>query len=146
SLPPALGLFPTSTPFGPGSAFGVGTFHLLAFIEQDNLYKNSLGVGLGVQSYYPGNNQVYTRAIPTFVCPSDPSCRADGTVVDVNGVTWGASCYAFNSLIFSKQNGINYTNPPTPNGSGYDPAGAARIGTDFPDGTSNTFLIAEKYA
>jgi len=145
-LPPALGTFPAGTPLQAGGVFGNGTFHLLPFIEQDNLYKSSLGGGLGVQSYYPGNNQVYSKPIKTFVCPSDPSAKADGTVVDVNNVTWGAGCYAFNALIFSKQNGINYTNPPTPNGSGYDPAGAGRIQTDLTDGTSNTFLIAEKYA
>jgi prepilin-type N-terminal cleavage/methylation domain-containing protein len=150
-LPPALGFFPnrpTSFP-ATNAAFGVGTFFVLPYIEQDNLYKSSLGViaQLGMApGYYPGNNQVYAKPIKTFICPSDPSIPATGTVTSVlTGVTWGASTYAFNSLIFSGQNGINFTNPPTPNGMGYDPQGSARIPASFTDGTSNTLLIAEKY-
>jgi prepilin-type N-terminal cleavage/methylation domain-containing protein len=145
-LPPALGFFP-GTSLQPSAAFGVGTFHLLPYIEQDNLYRSSLGpvASFGnVSVYYPGNNGVYSRPIKTFVCPADPS-TSDGTVT-VNGITWGAGCYAFNALISSKDNAINYTNPPTPNGHGYDPAGAATIPASIPDGTSNTILMAEKYA
>jgi prepilin-type N-terminal cleavage/methylation domain-containing protein len=145
-LPPALGFYPGTT-LQPGAAFGVGTFHILPYIEQDNLYKSSAGTVFGVPGVlFPGNNQVYTKPIKTFVCPSDPSAKADGTVVDNSGVTWGAGCYAFNALIFSKQNGINYTNPPTANGFGYAPDGAARIPADITDGTSNTMLSVEKYA
>jgi prepilin-type N-terminal cleavage/methylation domain-containing protein len=146
-LPPALGFFP-GTQQVPGAGFGVSAFHLLPYIEQDTLYKSSAGVGLNGANpvYYPGNNLVYSKPIKTFVCPSDPSALANGTVVDNSGIVWGAGCYAFNSLILSKQSGINYTNPPTPNGSGYDPAGAARIPADIQDGTSTTILSAEKYA
>jgi type II secretory pathway pseudopilin PulG len=153
-IPPALGFFPNKPPSfpQPNLAFGVGTFHLLPYIEQDNLYKSSLGLvvqlGMAPSGYFPGNNGVYSHPIKTFVCPSDPSIRPDGTVITTAiwpNVTWGASTYAFNSLIFSGENGINYTNPPTPNGRGYDPQGAARIPATFTDGTSNTLLIAEKY-
>ena len=106
-LPPALGLFPGSA-VTPEAAFGVGTFHLLAYVEQDNLYKFSKGTLLGVPNvYYPGNNAVYSRAIPIMTCPSDPSIMVDGTVT-VNGVVCGVGNCAFNSLIFSKENGINF--------------------------------------
>ena len=145
-LPPALGFYP-GTSLQPNAAFGVGTFHFLPYIEQDNLYKSSLGPVAtfgNVPVYYPGNNGVYSRPVKTFVCPADPSTN-NGTVT-VNGTTWGAGCYAFNALIGSKDNAINYTNPPTPNGHGYDPAGAPTIPGSIPDGTSNTILMAEKYA
>jgi prepilin-type N-terminal cleavage/methylation domain-containing protein len=145
ALPPALGFYPPGSSLSPGAAFGVGTFHILPFIEQDTLYKSALGNFFGVPVYYPGNNQVYSKPVKVFVCPADPTVGPDGTVT-VNGVTWGAGCYAFNALIFSKQNGIVQSTPPAPNGHGYDPAGAARIQTSIPDGTSNTILMAEKYA
>ena len=151
-LPPALAVFPGAS-LAPEGAFGVGTFHVLPFVEQDNLYKSSKGTlvtnkGTIPNVYYPGNNLVYQRPVSTFICPSDPS-HVDGTAtVTYSNNTWtfGVSSYGFNSLIFSKENGIFYTNPPTPNGKGYDPEGKARIPTDITDGTSNTMLIAHKYS
>jgi prepilin-type N-terminal cleavage/methylation domain-containing protein len=156
-LPPALGIFPGRP--GPGGAVpagggaGVGTFHLLAFMEQGNLYKSSLGpapflTGSATATiYYPGNNQVYSQVIPPFVCPSDPTIEGNGTVT-LLGFVWGASSYGFNALIFSKSNGIAYTQSGLgwiPSGS-YDPDGAARIPASMPDGTSNTILMGHKYA
>jgi prepilin-type N-terminal cleavage/methylation domain-containing protein len=145
-LPPGLGFYP-GTSLQPGAAFGVATFHLLPFIEQDALYKSSAGPGLGGVSpvLYPGNNNVYSQPIKTYICPSDPSVQSGG-VVTVGSVVWGAGCYCFNSLIFAKQNGINQTTPPTPNGHGFDPAGLGNLSAVLQDGTSNTILMTEKYA
>jgi prepilin-type N-terminal cleavage/methylation domain-containing protein len=143
-LPPALGFFPT-TSSGPGSAFGNGLYHLLPFFEQDNLYRAGLGTTLGFSNYYPGNNLVYAQKVKTFTCPSDPSNNGGGTVTAV-GASWGVGNYAFNTLIFSKDNGINYTTPVTVGSGKYDPAGAATIPGTFSDGMSNTLLAAEKYA
>src|SRR5690242_1305772 len=94
-LPPALGWYP-GTSAASNNGFGVGTFHLLPYIEQDNLYKSCQGTFGGFTPvYYPGFNNGYARPIKTFVCPSDPSVRADGTVISpATGVTWGASSYA----------------------------------------------------
>lgn len=150
-FPPALGFFPSSTP-GASGAFGNGVFHLLPFIEQDNLYKSSLGpvAALGGASvYYPGNNNVYQKPIGVFVCPSDPT-TIDGTVTTtVTGTTvWGASSYGFNALVFSKENGINFTQTApgyTTNGKSYAPDGFTRM-SHIKDGTSNTILIAHRYA
>jgi hypothetical protein len=153
-FPPALG---TNVPGQPGTsnlpqgaAFGNGLFHLLAFVEQQNLYASTLGVGpTGVQVYYPFNNApngAYQKPLALFVCPSNPA-HSNGTV-SKNGTTWGASCYGFNALVFSKDNGITYTTaspgyiPKSP--SSYDPAGAIKI-AHITDGTSNTIVIAEKY-
>jgi prepilin-type N-terminal cleavage/methylation domain-containing protein len=142
-LPPALGFFPGTN----SGDFGVGVFHLLPYIEQGPLWQSAMGTTLGITNHYPGNNAVYSKVIPVFICPSDPS-TSDGTV-NLRGVTWGAASYGFNSLIFSKQNGINYSTTGlgyTANGSGYDPQGAARIPGSIPDGTSNTVLIGHRYA
>ena len=88
--------------------------------------------------HYPGNNNVYSQPVPTFLCPSDPSVDPDG-VVTIDGIPFGASSYAGNALASAK-NDLSIS-PPTTN-----PQGKARIPNDFTDGTSNTILHAEKYA
>jgi prepilin-type N-terminal cleavage/methylation domain-containing protein len=138
-LPPAIGYYPPAA-----GAFGTYFFHLLPYVEQDNLYRSALG---GVPFpppdgptavYYPGNNKVYSQPVPIFLCPSDPSVGPGG-VVSVTGVSFGASCYGFNALVVA-QNDIT-TMPFKTNAQG-----KTRIPADIPDGTSNTILQAEKYA
>src|SRR5262249_35868581 len=113
------------------------------------LYSSTLGVGpTGVQVYYPFNNApngAYQKPLQLFICPSNPA-HSNGTVT-IGGTTWGASCYGFNALVFSKENGLNYlqTSPGvSANGKGYDPAGAIKI-AHITDGTSNTIVMAERY-
>jgi hypothetical protein len=130
-LPPGIGL----TPLVDGSAWGHHFFHLLPFLEQSSIYDSALGsVALPTgptQLYFPGNNQIYTRPLSAVLCPSDPSVGPDG-VVTINGISWGASCYAVNSQAVANKAG--------------GPEGRSRIPADFGDGTSNTILYAEKYA
>jgi prepilin-type N-terminal cleavage/methylation domain-containing protein len=121
-LPPGLGFFPR--PPTRGNAF----FHLLPFLEQDNLYTDSAG--------FAENNDVYSKPVKIFVCPSDPSARADGTALDNQKKIWGACSYAGNVQVFAKVG---------PNGELWDPEGRTRL-TDITDGQSNTILFAEKYA
>jgi prepilin-type N-terminal cleavage/methylation domain-containing protein len=133
-LPPGIGY----TPVAANGEFGTYWFHLLPYVEQGNLHRDALGsapfaapVGPTVL-YYPGNNGVYSRRVPVFLCPTDPSVGPDG-VVTVEGYSFGAACYAPNGFVSGK------SNPP-------GPEGRARIPADFPDGTSGTILHAEKYA
>jgi prepilin-type N-terminal cleavage/methylation domain-containing protein len=130
-LPPVIGYYPPAS-----GAFGTCFFHLLPFIEQDNLYRSALGsvpFPDGPRAvYYPGNNNVYSQPVKTFLCPSDPSVGADG-VVAINGVAFGASSYAPNARVIGDR-------------VAGSPQGKARIPADIQDGTSNTILLAEKYA
>jgi prepilin-type N-terminal cleavage/methylation domain-containing protein len=132
-LPPVIGYYPPAS-----GAFGTCFFHLLPYVEQDPLYKNSLGVvpfpspDGPTAAYYPGNNNVYNQPVKTFLCPSDPSVGPDG-VVTINGFPFGASSYAPNAMVISER-------------SAPGPQGKARIPADIQDGTSNTILHAEKYA
>jgi prepilin-type N-terminal cleavage/methylation domain-containing protein len=138
-LPPALGYHPTAQ----NGVFGTYFFHLLPHLEQDNLFRSALGVVSFLPEgptavYYPGNNKVYSRPVPIFLCPSDPSVGPGG-VVTVDGFSFGASCYGFNALVVA-QNDIT-TVPFKTNAQG-----KTRMPADIPDGTSNTILQAEKYA
>jgi prepilin-type N-terminal cleavage/methylation domain-containing protein len=129
-FPPGIGY----TPLATGGVWGVGSFHLLPYLEQGNLYQRAWGpvqLPTGpITIYCPINNNVYSQPVPVLLCPSDPSVGPGG-VVTVNGISWGASCYGGNSQVFS----------PIPG----DPQGKARL-ADIKDGTSNTILYAEKYA
>src|SRR5262249_27755860 len=139
-LPPGIGYYPTAQ----NGAFGAYFFHLLPNLEQESLYRSALGVVSfpppdgPTTVYYPGNNNVYSQRVAVFLCPSDPSVGPDG-VVQIDGVSFGASCYGSNALVAGQ--GDPTTIPYKAN-----PQGKARIPADFTDGTSNTILHAEKYA
>jgi prepilin-type N-terminal cleavage/methylation domain-containing protein len=133
-LPPGIGYYPTAA----NGAFGTYFFHLLPYVEQDNLYRNAWGTvpfpapAGATAAYYPGNNGVYGRSVPVFLCPSDPGVGPGGTV-RVGDESFGASSYAPNGL-------VSGAGPPTPGPQGRN--GFATV----TDGTSNTILHAEKYA
>ena len=96
-LPPGIGWYPGTR--GPG-AYGTCYFHLLPFLEQDNLYKSSYAAG----NYHAGNNGVLSKPIKTLLCPSDPSVDSSGVVVDgqTSQNPWGAACYAGNIQAFAR--------------------------------------------
>src|SRR5262245_7998866 len=72
-LPPGVGYYPIAM----NGVFGTSFFHLLPYVEQDNLYRSALGpvafppAGT-IAVYYPGNNGVYSQPVRVFLCPSDP--------------------------------------------------------------------------
>src|SRR5215831_11166447 len=131
-LPPGIGYYPTVQ----NGVFGTFFFHLLPNLEQDNLFRSALGVvpfpppDGPTPVYYPVNNNVYSRRVPLFICPSDPSVGPDG-VVAINGFPFGASCYGPNALVSGN---ADLTSKPYK----LNPQGMCRIAADFTDGTSNT--------
>src|SRR5207237_7345707 len=104
--------YPTAT----NGVFGAYFFHLLPYLEQDNLYRSAWGSvpfpppAGPTAVYYPGNNDVYSRPVPAFLCPSDPSVGPGGTVL-IGGYTFGATSYAPNGLVAG-------TGPPSPGPQG----------------------------
>ena len=58
SLPPGLGYWPGRT------AYGTYHFHLLPFIEQEALYRQSLFAGV----YFVANNQVFAQPVKLYQC------------------------------------------------------------------------------
>jgi prepilin-type N-terminal cleavage/methylation domain-containing protein len=151
-LPPGLGFYPGTAATPTGGAYGTAFFHLLPFVEQGNLYNSSVGSvpAFGANSLaYPGNNNVYSQPVKTYVCPADVSVPFGNVITNTTNFggsyTFGACSYAFNALIFC-QSGLNFTTPPTPNGQSFNAQGMACIPNDIPDGTSNTILLTEKLA
>jgi prepilin-type processing-associated H-X9-DG protein len=110
-LPPSFGTFIKEG--NEGTIF----FHILPFIEQDNLYKNA-DDGHGNLSAW--NNKTFSYLIRTYICPDDKSHEGSGLYND-----WLAtSNYASNFLAF----GLT----------------GARFPAGFTDGTSNTIIFTEK--
>jgi len=149
-LPPALGWFPGAGP-SPGAGWGTVFFHLLPYLEQDNLYKSAVVSGPNPFGDNPGPNRPYYSGAsglgtPAFVgltplkvlvCPSDWTYSPRPYTDQVYGYQWGTSCYAANFIVFGQADSAG-------NFFGYQ--GTASIPTTFPDGTSNTILFTERYA
>jgi len=113
-MPPGLGLYPSSDPAnfnGQGSFF----FHILPYVEQDNLYKSSLGTdgrNNNLKTYTAWNVQ-NSQVVKTYMCPSDPTQSGSGvwaravTSYGANGNifgvaypwNWGMQCQRFPSFI-----------------------------------------------
>jgi prepilin-type N-terminal cleavage/methylation domain-containing protein/prepilin-type processing-associated H-X9-DG protein len=153
-LPPADAWFtPTGLGAQDGSSGGYGNpfFHLLNYIEGDNIYKSSATTSSnGITYYWPYQSvtKPNLKGIKIYNCPSDPSVGSDG-LVDTGGTPWGGCSYAFNAQIFAKCTPSTYNPPNSLNyvqgGDLTDWFNAATIPGSFPDGQSNTILFAEKY-
>ena len=107
------------------NAMGSALFHILPFLEQNDLYRSTYGY----DPYYPGIKRYYgavhgicdTAPVAVFCCPSDP---LNTSFVEQKGL----SNYAANALAFGDYQGKN------------------QIPTSFPKGVSSTILFAERYA
>jgi prepilin-type N-terminal cleavage/methylation domain-containing protein len=115
--------FPNGGWGGPNEILGPYCFHLLPFIEQDNLYKNSVVSG-GPSG---AANAASQTVVKTYLCPSDPTTSSsNGWPIGGWAVTGN---YAPNYLVFGQTDQqINASIPRT-----------------FQDGTSNTIMFAEVY-
>jgi prepilin-type N-terminal cleavage/methylation domain-containing protein len=89
-MPPLLGWFPRQ---GKGSAYGSVMYHLLPYLEQDNLHRSSWNPATGTYevSYGPTASQV----VPVYVNSADPTVELPGVA---NGQ--GVSSYAANMQVF----------------------------------------------
>jgi prepilin-type N-terminal cleavage/methylation domain-containing protein/prepilin-type processing-associated H-X9-DG protein len=169
-LPPLTGPYPSgkiwandsgsATTGGNGPPWNTPFFWMLPFIEQDNIYKNSVvqagansgcGNEAGYAAWVSNNNAVQPAArlgVNIYQCPSDPSMPAGGTGSNVNAGQWddggplGLTSYACNAQVFAQVDGNG--NISNANEQGLD--NKAVIPASFPDGTSNTILYGEKYA
>jgi prepilin-type N-terminal cleavage/methylation domain-containing protein len=142
-----------------GAFFAPLMFHLLPYIEQNNVWKMATwidptggtngspnaGSVINTGVIWPTWTSVNTATntwlrqtkIPTYQCPSDPSLG--------NCLDWcdGDASYGGNFLVFG---GVaNKDTRPTPNNFQTVWDGRARIPATFQDGTSNTIVFAEMF-
>lgn len=136
-LPPAFGFLPRPDVTSGQAALGTLFYHLLPYIEQENLYRSGRhrSASNSRQNFLLGTaNGVHRQPLGVFACPSDPTLPSGG----INPATrYAASSYAGNYLVFGVVD-ANYRSS--------SPAGIASLTRSFPDGTGNTILFAEKYA
>jgi prepilin-type N-terminal cleavage/methylation domain-containing protein len=127
-LPPSIGLYPT-TMEGSGQSDGGLFFHILPYVEQDNLFKSTYSTPLtgGRNGPYAGYSQWNipgNARVKTYVCPADPT----------NNDNFGPrASYGINGQVFR----YNY--------QGWT-AGLSTYPASITDGTSNTIFFTEKYA
>jgi len=128
-LPPSIGVYPGVGNQAPYNGNG-GTFlHILPYIEQDNLYRQSLtnpdpdGRNGNNPTYSQWTAPIQNAYIKTYNCPMDAT--------NYNGTLVGRTTYGINGQVFR----YNYAGWTT--GLTLYPAGIA-------DGTSNTIFYTEK--
>jgi prepilin-type N-terminal cleavage/methylation domain-containing protein/prepilin-type processing-associated H-X9-DG protein len=133
SMPPGIGMYPptpnTWNICANGAGFGGFFYHLLPYIEQQNLYNlTACTAGSGVpQGYYIESAPYAAVAMPvkSYLCPSDPTA---GQGVGYSG--WAAvSSYVYNGQIFHGS------------WNGY-----SKFPASITDGTSQTIFATETYA
>jgi len=151
NLPPSAGLYPSKTPVTNNGDGGL-LFHLLPYIEQDNLYKGSLtppnpynndptrnGTALGAATNLPSYSQweprVRSAQIKTYVCPSDATnqqrSQERNSWTPVPNAQGAMSSYGVNGQLFLQ----------TFWGNSF-----RKFPASLQDGTSNTIMFAEKVA
>ena len=151
-MPPQFGWYPS---WGSGG-FGTLFFHLLPFIEQQNLYNSSL-ISPGGMIFDPGANYLLVPGtpgthdsrstgsyigsinVPLYVCPSDPSINE----ATAHSSWTSIGSYAGNYQVFGHKPPYFSDTDDATNVQNW--MGNPRVPTTFQDGTSNTIVIAEKY-
>jgi prepilin-type N-terminal cleavage/methylation domain-containing protein/prepilin-type processing-associated H-X9-DG protein len=151
-LPPMFNYLNPAQPSGwvnpppYGGRYGSIFYHLLAFIEEGNLY--DLGPNSGRADFAVNSNFQVTAAtngagqarVPVYICPSESTAGSGQLQITPDGNQWGVGSYAANFLLFG--NPAQFAFPANPylvfSGSG-------RYPESMSDGTSKTVMFAEKF-
>jgi type II secretory pathway pseudopilin PulG len=124
-LPPLVGPYPNADATAANNGYGCLFFHILPYIEQDNLYRSAFDG----KTYRADTNGVRARIVRTYVSQSDP----DGGKETVVYEGWLApGNYAANFQVFGdpKTNSL---------------AGQSKLPASIPDGLSNTMFFTQRY-
>lgn len=121
--PPGIGSFPNQNATRPptSGAWGGFLYHLLPFMEQQNVYNlSATGTG-GYDVELGGGGAVESVKIKSYICPSDPTANVSSG--------WQVGSYCYNGIIF-KSSSLGLPNMPA----------------TFQDGTSQTIVVSEQYS
>jgi type II secretory pathway pseudopilin PulG len=123
-LPPLAGPYPSADPATPNNGQGTLFFHILPYIEQQNLYKSAFDG----KTYRADTGDVQATAVKVYLSDADP----DGGKELVHDGWLAKSNYAANFQVFG------------------DPArkslaGMSRFPASITDGTSNTIFFTQRY-
>ncbi len=138
-MPPSVGSYPIYDentcnsgvkPATSGTGFGGCLFHLLPYMEQQNLYNLALCPNGAHDVENGGGGRVPDYAVKSYICPSDPTSN------DGNPNTWVAvGSYVYNGMLFKcAWPRLGYNNP------------FSNYPATIQDGTSNTIFFSEQYA
>src|SRR5262249_52315668 len=123
-LPPLVGPYPGPDSTAQGNGYGSLFFHILPYLEQDNLYKSAYDG----KTYRADTTGVQATVVKVSLPPPAP-----GEGKDPVPAGWLAKCnYPANSQVFGAR-GKNSL------------AGQSRFPASIPDGTSNTLFFAQRY-
>jgi prepilin-type N-terminal cleavage/methylation domain-containing protein/prepilin-type processing-associated H-X9-DG protein len=142
-LPGDAGAYPTMIVGGaPGNGDGGVMFHILPYMEQNNLYISTLGPGGNSNRNGPPSQSTYSQwnsgvlgstYVKAYICPSDPTSNG--------GWSKAVTSYAFNGMVFTQA--IDGPNPAQ--GMGNTTWGSQRRYPSYiQDGTSVTMAFTEK--
>jgi len=162
TLPPATGSY-------GGAYYAPFFFHLLPFVEQNALWRTGtkmdtsaqvpqttpnpgsvVDIGVNWPVWATPNGPIFTRMtrVPQYQCPTDPTIGYMRTRAPNQAGDWGDGdgSYAINYLAFGQWKLVNGSPQfePISNLDAWNRK--ATVGASFPDGTSNTVGLAEKYA
>jgi prepilin-type N-terminal cleavage/methylation domain-containing protein len=145
NLPVGLGLYPNSNQ-SPNNGAGPIWFHILPFIEQQNMYNSSLlasdtagpggigggGSGIGFNGNYPTYDcwaaALQNHVIKTYLCPSDATLPGGNAFPVYVPLSYAANGQVFNMFSYGQWT----SNSP------------ARYPGNITDGTSNTIFVTER--
>jgi prepilin-type N-terminal cleavage/methylation domain-containing protein len=140
-MPPSFGFYPTSdyspystwnqggeSPWLTGNAFGPVHFHILPYMEQDNLYNSTKQQWNSWNGKFPPTYPLYYwnangHTIKTYLASADPTPQLDGS---------DRISYAYNGDVFTDRL----------NGWRSD----LRYPASYSDGVTNTIIYAEQYS
>jgi prepilin-type N-terminal cleavage/methylation domain-containing protein/prepilin-type processing-associated H-X9-DG protein len=145
-LPGDAGAYPVMIKLGsPYNGDGGVFFHILPYIEQDNLYKSTLGPNWSSNyhsarnggqplTYSQWNSSVLgNTTVKTYICPSDPTSSG--------GWSKAVTSYAFNGQVFTQAIDLG---PSYYGGQGGTWGNQVKFPSFIQDGTSQTVAFTEK--